>query len=282
MKKILVLALTLTACGNKAQNLGSIGSAEFDQSGIISGVEVKPSDLESKSTVGIYLRQGDKVSTFCTGTLIAPQIVLTAAHCFADFAAEANTTVEQVRRLTLIGFGIKSAKTMSDPQVVFMTADKITIHPDYRVNSVATAKIEPMKDIALVRISRVAPAGFSPAALPTSEVPQTGHLVSVAGYGLTKVGLLSSQEARQLMKVTLPVGDANFSETQFSDRVIQGKSSCMGDSGGPVYMRSSTPGRLVVVGIVSWGDGACSQIGVYTKTVKFRSWIQEAVKALTR
>lgn len=154
----IVTAMTLAACGN-AKLDNQIGAADAEDASIVNGTAVKSADLEAKSTVGLYLLDIDEngkptgnVSAFCTGTLIAPNVVLSAGHCFADFAAEVGTTVEQIRKATVVGFGLASAKKINQAGVKFLTVKKVVVNPEYKPDQFETAQTNPLKDLSILQL----------------------------------------------------------------------------------------------------------------------------------
>jgi len=51
--------------------------------------------------------------------------------------------------------------------------------------------------------------------------------------------------------------------------------TCHGDSGGPLVCVIGT--EPVLYGITSWGDGECTQVGVYAKVANFINWIRQTI-----
>ncbi len=267
-------------CAKNHSNLGTDENVQVDESistqEIVNGTAVSGFDVMSLSTVAFYIEHpripgSNSLLDYCTGTLISKDVVLTAAHCFADFAAAIDTTVEDIVKHSRVGFGVATAKSLQDRRVQFRKIKSVRLHQQYVVDSVNTATTTPMFDIALVKIDGVAPAGFKSAKLATqSSVIRKGLPVTLVGFGLTDG--LRGTDAVQMMKVTVEVDNPRLSATQFSYKVINGKSACSGDSGGPAYVK--LPGNdIAVVGVTSWGDRFCRQMGAYTSVPAMSNWI---------
>jgi hypothetical protein len=228
---------------------------------------------------GPQLPATNTVANFCTGTLIAPDIVMTAAHCFADFGQEIGATPEQLKNKITVGFGLNVAKTSNDTSVQFRKIQSFTVHPQYVVDSVSLATYVPMYDVALIRLSEPAPASAQPATLVSDKnILRSGLTVYLVGFGLLSV--IPEVQATQMMETDVQVDNPAISATQFTYRTgTSGKGSCSGDSGGPAYIQQPD-GTLGVIGITSWGDTNCEQVGAYTSVPYFADWIQKAVQTL--
>ena len=196
----------------------------------------------------------------CTGTLIAPDVVLTAGHC-----AAANPTRVIANTLNYNGTGGTSA-----------TVKSITAYPNW----------ETSYDVSVIVLT--APiTGITPRKLGTSctftgfAVNMPVHLV---GFGLTDAAGTGNNTV--LNEATAPVTDPQCSGGQGCVAAIapggefiaggNGTDSCFGDSGGPVYL--DTTRGTVVIGAVSRGlDGSptpCGGGGIYVRTDKVVQWIE--------
>lgn len=283
---LLFAFLAATACQKNMTN--EVISEEGDShSFITNGTKVEKTDIVSRSTVALYLKSPSKQSktamrNFCTGTLIDSTHVLTAAHCFADAAQDLGITEEQLRDSSLVVFGTPLVKDSTDKSVETRSLKNVIIHDKYYVGSVQKATQEAMYDVALIQLSQPAPATAVSAKLGLDAHLQAGTNVVLAGFGLVGQFLaIFPIEAKQLMKVTVKIDNPKLSETQFSYKKIDSKGSCSGDSGGPAYIVNAD-GSLTVVGITSWGDSSCRQMGAYTNVASplIGQWITEAVSAL--
>lgn len=191
----------------------------------------------------------------CTGTLIAPDVVLTAAHCITPSLLGANSQ-EQVTSQTQIIFDAENVfGGNGDARRVRATIP----HPDFSINGLGDNDIglimlqTPITDRAPTPINRVhddAPVGIS---------------VIQVGYGATQVGGAGAGSLFAIAdKKTTSCSGFGGSDAKllcFSQTDGQGK--CQGDSGGPSF--ATINGVERVVGVTSFGDQSCAQFGADTR-----------------
>jgi secreted trypsin-like serine protease len=212
-----LLVVTLIAGCSPSADLGSSSAA------IIGGT---PDDGDP-AVVGLVVRSlrctKDRPPPTCTGTLIAPRVVLTAAHCLD------NRRPSDLR--VLVGSS-RDTGTLLD-------VDEARVHPSW---DPSTQRF----DIALLRLT--APALVAPTSVATLE-PSTfvGTDVRLVGFGLDE----SATSGRKRS------GTAHVSSIDSEVfRYVPGPSmSCGGDSGGPVFVDGG------LVGVTRSGDAACAESG---------------------
>lgn len=199
----------------------------------------------------------------CTGTLIAPDVVLTAGHCAK---IEATTVVADTVNYNAAGGTRVSVK-------------KVTAYPHWDTTF----------DIAVVELAQpittVTPRSIGAGCTFDHFTDQMNvHLV---GFGLTNAdGTGSNTLLREAMA---PVLDPDCSGGNGCEPGAapagefvaggNGADSCFGDSGGPVYL--DTPRGTVVIAAVSRGvdgsDTPCGGGGIYVRTDKVLTWIETTV-----
>jgi secreted trypsin-like serine protease len=217
----------------------------------------------------------------CGGILIAPDIVLTAAHC-AEFV-----NVVQIGRLNLTASSSTSFNQMigSKDYEEFRIVAK-AVHPNYRPRSYS-------KDVALLRLSKKSlnkPIKMN----HDSNVPSEGEPLIVMGYGKTsEISLLSNTllQTQVYYMTNDQCQESAYSNNEITSSMLcaaaPGTDACTGDSGGPLILRNklinindaSLQQQHTLVGVVSFGVGCAdpNYPGVYARVSYNVDWIISTV-----
>lgn len=209
-------------------------------------------DGERHPNVGTMVVEWEpgEISKYCSGTLIAPTVFLTAAHCTADLLAEGMDEV-----------GV-SFDTIFDPATATVFTGTIHQHPGYD----ALTHYSDPHDMAVVvfdeEIDDIAPA----------ELPALGLLDSLSkeqlrvqrftavGYGRVRDSLQGGWKENVLTQ-TRHLAEQGFRSLQRSWLILDmlphhgNGGTCFGDSGGPHFLGDRDSN--LIVSITVGGDAVC-------------------------
>ena len=171
-------------------------------------------------------------SGFCTGTLIATDLVLTAAHCLFD--------AETGERLPLAGFGFNAGLRNGRP-VAYRGVRRAVIHPDYAPD--LPDELDQVRtDIAILELDRAIPAQ-TVRPIQARGRASVGDSVQIVSYGRDRENYASLEDGCEVR--------AGRNGLQILACHID-----PGSSGAPVFMRQN--GQLGIVSVISafaeWQD----------------------------
>ncbi|KAJ2856508.1 phospholipid transporting ATPase [Coemansia erecta] len=218
----------------------------------------------------------------CTGSLITPNVVMTAAHC---------TYASSFFQYSADDFQVGFTHTTPDQSVAYKgyAAKKVVVHPNF-------SKTNLRNDIALLILNETIPESV---AVPEKLYSGDFYLdtpLRAAGFGVTDPHS-KSQLAAQLMQVDLSVGHTvdclenvswyNRTYMLCTDSTEGGHDTCSADSGGPLATAIDNGNGTAIIGITSFGaaneenpEGLCGQKGspgFYTRVANYIPWIASTI-----
>ncbi len=221
----------------------------------IVGGGVPSAEGVGRSVVTIVGSRGN----FCSGSLIAPTLVLTVAHCVQP------------------GATYKIVETGADRQPQLRDVRLVAIHPGFTMQAMLAHRAT--ADVALLQLE-MPPKGKAPATLGAPRIPiLPGGRFTIAGVGVTARG---DGRSGGIVRVAglVATGRPGTLQIRLVDPVAQGVrdglGACTGDSGAPVF--EDQPSGPVIVGVVSWstgpnGSAGCGGLTGVTPLTLYRDWI---------
>jgi secreted trypsin-like serine protease len=226
----------------------------------IVGGGVPSADGVGRSVVTIVGSRGN----FCTGAVIAPKIVLTAAHC-----------VQPGADYKIVDYGTDKQPSLQDVKTV-------AIHPGFNMQTMLAHRAT--ADVALLQLD--APAkGKTASVLGAPNIPIiVGSRFTIAGIGVTVRGDGKSGGAIRVAGL-IATGKPGTLQIRLVDPVGQGArnglGACTGDSGAPVF--EDKQAGPAIIGVVSWstgpnGSAGCGGLTGVTPLTLYRDWLMQTAR----
>ena len=228
----------------------------------------------------VEYNEGNGEAQYCSGTVVASNVVLTAGHCVANI--DTGVTLPASSFTVFTGDVDWTAPTeQASPVTQVLTYpgfDPSTGYGDAGVLVLATATTAPV----------------IPLATPADEsLIDAGSAISIAGWGATSgTGGLSDV----LESATIGVQTTDYCNSQDGadslifdpssefcaiDQVNYASGTCHGDSGGPAIV-TPTPTSVLEVGIVSRADAYCRTVwpDIFTRVDLVSDWVSSEIAAV--
>ncbi|KAL7496372.1 hypothetical protein ACHAWT_004528 [Skeletonema menzelii] len=260
----------LLLLSTSAVSAGNLRHAKRDlRTRIIGGDEA----VEDRYAYAVSL--SDSYGHFCGGSLIAEDVVLSAAHC--DSHGKGNY------------YAVVGRHAHEDTDGQELRVKKALPHPDYDGDTTDN-------DFMLIFLNESANSNVFVKLNSDAATPEIGAAVTVMGWG--DIDPSDEQElSSELMEVEVNVitneecelsdGEFGSYEDQITSNMLcareegGGEDSCQGDSGGGLVIKGADPSGAddLQVGVVSWGIGCASEDypGVYARLSAQYDWIKSEV-----
>jgi secreted trypsin-like serine protease len=215
----------------------------------------------ARSVVTIVGSRGN----FCTGSVIAARLVLTAAHCvqpdveykILDYGADGKPQLQNVRA--------------------------VAIHPSFNMQAMQSHRAT--ADVALLQLE-IPLKGKSISQIGPPQIPiVVGGRFTIAGVGVTVPGDGKSSGMTRVAGLVV-TGQPGTLQIRLVDPVTNGVragiGACTGDSGGPAF--EDKPNGAVIVGVISWSTGpndsaGCGGLTGVTPLTLYHDWIVRTARS---
>jgi secreted trypsin-like serine protease len=238
---------------------------------IVGGVPALKGEFPECCLIGTRNINGT-IDWFCTGVLIHPKLVITAAHCISSGTSY------------VVALNASDENKLSSAEII--NVRKAIVNPQYQ-------NTNPNNDIAAFILQ--SKAATTPIKIATTAEIAASKKVTLVGFGNDDINSTKGFGLKRKVSVDIVSirkkkdEDLNFDEAKYgyeSDLEFvaggNGFDTCNGDSGGPVYV--STSSTLKVAGLTSRATkdsvNPCGDGGVYTRVDMHKAFIDKVIKSI--
>lgn len=231
---------------------------------------------EAKEGMFPYVVYFDGGGYLCTGSVIAPKAILTAAHCVRDESGWAKAS----------DISIYAGSVVYDNTGTYYV--KALYTPKYDLDT-------SYGDIAIVELTAPLPSSIKPVALASKSTSWAGiKKVTAVGWGTmendalpdilkyAQIGVMTAADCKEWHEYLM--GEMAIDHMCFGLLTNPATATCEGDSGGP-YLIMRTGKQPIQVAVVSYGPSVYNcgdpenNVDVPTSVAYWRTWIDTTLKA---
>jgi secreted trypsin-like serine protease len=218
-------------------------------------------DVDDTAVVALSIRTQDGEEGLCTGFVVAPRLVLTAAHCVAPAAVGPSASFS-----LFLGSNLGEVTQTSAPEN-HAEVERVDYDPEFDLAAIATGH-----DVGVLVTASPLPA--APLSLEPSATLDGVSEVRIVGYGVSSETQVDAGRRRQAVAALASHGEL-FLE------LGAGPAPCEGDSGAPVLVADGNGGERVA-GVVSFTPGGCGPGVKVTNLSTYLPFVESQIESTAR
>jgi V8-like Glu-specific endopeptidase len=210
----------------------------------------------------------------CSGVIVAPNIIVTAGHCLAEYKKENLEVV----------FSLDANKAFKEKNYSrIFKVENFRVHPDFKnVDRKGNVLKKERHDIAIMKIQGQMPGDYKPAKiLQSTSGLSKGDMTTMVGYGISQREQMKG--AGVIRKVQLPIISLKYSSHEARLDQSGQRGSCPGDSGGPLFVNNGGQNYVWAITVGTLPKAVrdmCDYQSVVTILAPFSGWIKSNINSL--
>lgn len=241
------------------------------QASVVGGKEAAPGRFPWMAFVVDFL--GEEGAVACSGTVLAPRVILTAAHCVLDEESGALRDAAGYKVVT-------GVVNWADPQRHVSEVARLIPYPKFPSGKARDG----FGDAALLVLATPTTAPAISIATPSdSRFLRLGTRAKIAGWGMTNIEQTGFTESLMWAKTIVESArcEGLWGRICAIDFPKAASGVCHGDSGGPLFVADRKRG-WIEIGITEAGFDRCTtkRPQIFTRTDLLSKWIKTRIQKI--